>query len=201
MGRTLFLGAPIMTSGDVCGWLYFMNNKLGAEAFSEEDEQLTITLAIQVALAYENARRYDAIAHHAAQLEQEVVRRKRAEHELRQVKAELEGRVAERTVALQDANEKLATRAHQVEQRHREVMLLNELGHLSCRAVALLRKRTRSSRSAVSVYFSPIRVHCMSSELHGPSSRRLLSGVSPLWVRPYLHQTSAGRCGAGACMR
>jgi PAS domain S-box-containing protein len=76
-----FLGAPIASSTRLYGWLY-LGDKIGAEEFSEEDEQIITTLAAQVAVAYENSNRYDEIQRHTAELEQEIAERKRAEEEL-----------------------------------------------------------------------------------------------------------------------
>jgi light-regulated signal transduction histidine kinase (bacteriophytochrome) len=64
-----FLGLPLMTPTRVYGWLY-LTDKLGAQAFSAEDERLVLTLAAQAAVAYENARGYDAMQRYTAELEQ-----------------------------------------------------------------------------------------------------------------------------------
>ncbi|HEY7489741.1 MAG TPA: ATP-binding protein [Candidatus Tectomicrobia bacterium] len=64
-----FLGVPLMTPTKVYGWLY-LTDKLGAQAFSAEDERLVLTLAAQAAVAYENARGYDAMQRYTAELEQ-----------------------------------------------------------------------------------------------------------------------------------
>ena len=52
-----FLGAPILSSEQVYGWLY-LTNKFNADEFNEADERLAVTLATQFAVAYENARLY-----------------------------------------------------------------------------------------------------------------------------------------------
>ncbi|MBA3247450.1 MAG: response regulator, partial [Pyrinomonadaceae bacterium] len=52
-----FLGAPIFLSEKVFGWMY-LTDKLDAAEFSDADERLAVTLATQVAVAYENARLY-----------------------------------------------------------------------------------------------------------------------------------------------
>jgi signal transduction histidine kinase/CheY-like chemotaxis protein len=83
------------------GVLYLME-KLGAEEFSEQDEQVVVTLAAQAAVAHENTRRYEEIQRHAAELEREVMERKRAEEEVRSLNAELERQFAELTTAHQD---------------------------------------------------------------------------------------------------
>ena len=75
-----FLGAPIFTTAQAYGWLYFAN-KLGAREFNEADERLAVTLATQVAVAYENAQLYTDTQRYAAELQQEVAERKQAEEE------------------------------------------------------------------------------------------------------------------------
>jgi signal transduction histidine kinase/DNA-binding response OmpR family regulator len=81
-----FLGAPIVSSSRLYGWLG-VQNKCGASEFSEEDERVATALAAQVAVAYENVLRYDAIQRHAAELEQRVEERTT---ELQRSNAELE---------------------------------------------------------------------------------------------------------------
>jgi HD-GYP domain-containing protein (c-di-GMP phosphodiesterase class II) len=49
-----FLGVRIQSSNQVHGLLYLVD-KLGAEEFTASDEQVTVTLASQLAVAYENA--------------------------------------------------------------------------------------------------------------------------------------------------
>lgn len=48
-----FLGVPFATPARVFGWLY-LADRLGVEEFSEEDEQVISTLAIQAGMAYDN---------------------------------------------------------------------------------------------------------------------------------------------------
>ena len=76
-----FLGVPITTSVQKYGNFY-LTEKIGEEEFSEEDERLAVTLALQVAVAYENARLYDDIQSHAAMLQIEISRREQAEDSL-----------------------------------------------------------------------------------------------------------------------
>jgi putative nucleotidyltransferase with HDIG domain len=73
-----FLGVPLASPTGLYGRLY-LTEKVGASAFSEEDEHVAIALAAQVAVAYENAFRYDEIQRHAASLQIEVSERKKAE--------------------------------------------------------------------------------------------------------------------------
>jgi len=72
------LGVPIASATWRYGMLY-LTNKIGAQEFSDEDEQIAATLASQVAVAFENARRYEALQRHAITLDQEIAERKRAE--------------------------------------------------------------------------------------------------------------------------
>jgi putative nucleotidyltransferase with HDIG domain len=73
-----FLGVAIGTSLQIYGNLY-LTEKIGAEEFSEEDERLALTLAAQVAVAYENAHLYYDIQRHAASLQIEISERRKAE--------------------------------------------------------------------------------------------------------------------------
>jgi signal transduction histidine kinase len=54
------LGVPIVFRGQVVGDLY-LTDKLGADAFSEEDQELLMLFASRVAVTIENARLYDAV--------------------------------------------------------------------------------------------------------------------------------------------
>lgn len=75
-----FLGVPIGASDRAYGWLYLIN-KLDADEFGSEDERLAATLGAQLALAYENIDRYDAISRYTERLEQEIEQRRQAEQE------------------------------------------------------------------------------------------------------------------------
>ncbi|HTF38401.1 MAG TPA: response regulator [Blastocatellia bacterium] len=74
------LSAPISLLGETVGWLYLVD-KLDAPEFGEADERLALTLAGQLAVAYENARLYAEAREHAAELLVEVTERKQAEEE------------------------------------------------------------------------------------------------------------------------
>lgn len=74
------LSAPLSLLGETVGWLYLVD-KLDAPEFSEADERLALTLAGQLAVAYENARLYAEARNHAAELLVEVTERKQAEEE------------------------------------------------------------------------------------------------------------------------
>ena len=78
-----FLGVPIASPTQAYGWLY-LTNKLGVSEFSEDDERLAITLAAQLAVAYENTRLYANIQRRTVQLEQEMAERVQAEAALRE---------------------------------------------------------------------------------------------------------------------
>ncbi len=108
-----FLGAPILSSAGVCGWVYLLN-KLQIDSFSEADERLVETLATQVAIAYENARLYSEAQRHATELQLEIAERKLAEEErarmlVREQAARTEAEEANRT-----KDEFLATLSHEL---------------------------------------------------------------------------------------
>ncbi len=69
-----FLGVSIRSPWRSFGWLYLLD-KRGAGGFTIEDEDMAVILAAQVALAYENASRYDEIRRQKTVLE-EADRRK-----------------------------------------------------------------------------------------------------------------------------
>jgi PAS domain S-box-containing protein len=77
------LSLPIIFQERVYGWIC-LANKLGADEFSDEDEQLAVTLVAQMAAAYENATLYSAARHHTVELEREIAERKKAEESLRE---------------------------------------------------------------------------------------------------------------------
>lgn len=55
-----FLGVPIVSKGKVFGNLY-LTEKRGAEEFSQDDEDIAMTLAAQAAIAIENASLYEEL--------------------------------------------------------------------------------------------------------------------------------------------
>jgi PAS domain S-box-containing protein len=73
-----FLGVPIASPAGHYGRLY-LSEKIGALEFSDDDERLAVALAAQVAVAYENARRYDEIQSYAARLQLEMAKRQKTQ--------------------------------------------------------------------------------------------------------------------------
>jgi signal transduction histidine kinase/CheY-like chemotaxis protein len=74
------LAVPITFQARVYGWLC-LTNKLGADEFNGEDEELAYTLAAQMAVAYENALLYSEVQFCNSQLQVEVAERQLAEEE------------------------------------------------------------------------------------------------------------------------
>ena len=60
------------------GWLS-LSHKLGADEFTDTDEEMAVTLAGQAGVAYESARLYDALQRRVSALEEEIGERKRIE--------------------------------------------------------------------------------------------------------------------------
>jgi len=81
------LAVRVASGSRTNGWIY-VADKLGAEAFGEADEQLAVTLAAQLAPAYESLVLLGEVERHADRLEREIGERERAAAEL----AESEGR-------------------------------------------------------------------------------------------------------------
>lgn len=75
------LVVPVRSPQRVYGWAWF-EGRLGAKAFSEEDEHFAVTLAAQLGLSYENLLLYDEVRRHARALQSEVTERKRAQESL-----------------------------------------------------------------------------------------------------------------------
>ena len=89
-----WLGAPMMVGERVIGIINVQTYH--SHAWEEEEEDLLLTIADQVAVAVENARLYEAI-------QQELTERERAEKKLRILNKELDQRVQERTRDLAEA--------------------------------------------------------------------------------------------------
>jgi diguanylate cyclase (GGDEF)-like protein/PAS domain S-box-containing protein len=77
-----FLGVPIASRERVHGWLYLVD-KLGATEFNEVDERVAVTVAAQIAVAYENLLLYDEIRRHHTQLQLDMNARIRLDEDLR----------------------------------------------------------------------------------------------------------------------
>ncbi len=67
-----FLGVPIVSKGTILGTLY-LTDKIGADEFSEDDEQLMVMLASHAAIAIENARLYQQVQRLAVLEERERI--------------------------------------------------------------------------------------------------------------------------------
>lgn len=92
--------APINHAGATIGALCIMRHRDQQPPFNEDDLHLAEDLAHRAGLTLANARLFD-------QLQAELAERTRAEEEVRSLNAVLEQRVAERTLALTDANSRL----------------------------------------------------------------------------------------------
>jgi diguanylate cyclase (GGDEF)-like protein/PAS domain S-box-containing protein len=73
-----FLGVPIVLHDRAYGWLY-LADKLGADGFGAIDEQAAVTVASQLAVAYENRVLYDRIRQHHAMLQNEIDERRQVQ--------------------------------------------------------------------------------------------------------------------------
>lgn len=80
--------APIVSLGSVYGWLCLCN-KVGADAFSDEDERLLTIHAAQVGRIYENGSLYMLMERRNAQLLVEMEQRRHAEQDLSHSRDEL----------------------------------------------------------------------------------------------------------------
>ena len=77
-----FLGAPLKVGDEVYGWIY-VAGKIGLVEFTDQDAEILTALAAHVALAYENAQRFQTIQQRTKKLETEVEERRRAEDRFR----------------------------------------------------------------------------------------------------------------------
>jgi PAS domain S-box-containing protein len=77
-----FLGCPLRAGEQVYGWIY-VADKLGLLQFTEQDAEILQTVAGYVALAYENAQRFQTIHERTKRLEIEIEERKHAEERFR----------------------------------------------------------------------------------------------------------------------
>ncbi|KAB8042793.1 EAL domain-containing protein [Janthinobacterium aquaticum] len=77
-----FLGVPVASRERSHGWLYLVD-KLGAQEFSEVDERVAVTVAAQIAVAYDNLLLYDEIKRNHEQLTLDMAARIRLDEDLR----------------------------------------------------------------------------------------------------------------------
>ncbi|ANO50505.1 EAL domain-containing protein [Woeseia oceani] len=75
------LVAPIMSLKHVYGWVC-LTNKVGANAFNDEDERLLGILAAQVGRIYENGSLYEDLEHQAAKLAAEIEQRRQTQQKV-----------------------------------------------------------------------------------------------------------------------
>jgi signal transduction histidine kinase/CheY-like chemotaxis protein len=129
-----FLGVPIASAAQLYGLLY-LADKLGMAQFSEEEAQVAVALAAQMAVAYENAQWYAEIQAQAAKLRQEIAERRRAEEALRAKNEELTGMTQQlwQAAKLATMGELAASVAHE---------LNNPLAIISLRIESLLAQLT-----------------------------------------------------------
>jgi signal transduction histidine kinase len=98
--------SPLKKQGRTFGALSFWRTK-ARDGFLAGDIELAEELARRAGWAVENARLYEAA-------QQELQRREKAEADLKQLNAELEKRIAERTAALQESHSQLESFCYSV---------------------------------------------------------------------------------------
>lgn len=102
---TSLLGVPIVFQGKPVGDLY-LTNKIGAETFSQEDQDLLMLLANHAAVAIENARLYEETS--------------TSRDRLQAWSEELEAKVAERTREIERYSKELTTRVLGAQEEERK---------------------------------------------------------------------------------
>jgi signal transduction histidine kinase len=102
---TSLLGVPILFKGKPVGDLY-LTDKIGANEFSQEDQDLIILLANHAAVAIDNARLFEEV--------------RAGRDRLQAWSEELEERVAARTREIADSSKMLTTRVLQAQEEERK---------------------------------------------------------------------------------
>jgi diguanylate cyclase (GGDEF)-like protein/PAS domain S-box-containing protein len=128
MGIKSYLSMPIHCEGQTVGTLNIAS--LEKNAFDEEELKLLEIVAQQIEIAFDNARRTEALQKAKEELELRV---KERTEELSNANKELKREVLERKRAeeeLQKANEELTRWIYELEERNRKMILLNEMGDL-----------------------------------------------------------------------
>lgn len=87
---TSLLVAPLAMRGQIYGWIC-LADKLGLDAFSEQDQHLAGAMAAKMAVAYNNALLYSDSVVYANRLEAEMSKRNKVEQELSENRARLAG--------------------------------------------------------------------------------------------------------------
>lgn len=85
---TSFLGLPLKVQDRRYGWLC-VAGKLGAEEFGDPDERIALSLASQLAIAYENALLLEQSSHLVVELQQEISAHQIAERDRSETQASL----------------------------------------------------------------------------------------------------------------
>lgn len=119
---TSLLGVPVLSKGRAIGDLY-LTDKMGADEFTEEDQDLLLVFAAHAAVAIENARLYeDARA---------------ARDQVRAWNRNLEATVAERTREIERINREMTTRVLQAQEAERK-RIARELHDETAQSLATL---------------------------------------------------------------
>jgi signal transduction histidine kinase/CheY-like chemotaxis protein len=124
------LVVPLIIRGCIDGWIC-LADKLGLDAFSEQDERLGVALAAKMAIAYDNARLYSDSMKYAGNL-------KETNQQLEQALQQLQGKTNELTAMTQQLWQasKLATMGELAASVAHE--LNNPLATVALRAEALM---------------------------------------------------------------